>query len=112
MFAFMSVRDRIPRMRARMLAEAASQAAREDSARVIEEWNSRIREGRPMWSPPSLRAAIVAGYSWLEVYCPARQTSRAIDARMIDRQPEASVARSGTDHFSVVPAEGFEPPTP
>ncbi len=57
-------------------AQAADQAAREDAARVITEWNERIVEGRPMWSSPSPRAAIVAGYTWLDVFCPACQTSR------------------------------------
>ncbi len=88
----MSVRDRVPRMRARWFAEAAGQAAREDAERVILDWNKRIADARAMWSSPSLRAAIVAGYPWLDVFCPACQTSRAVDIRTIDRHPEASLA--------------------
>ena len=88
----MGVRDRIPRMRARMLAQAVDEAARADAVRIIEDWNRRIIEGRPMWSSPSLRAAMVAGYPWLDVWCPGCRTSRAIDIRAIDRHPEASVA--------------------
>jgi hypothetical protein len=38
-----------------------------------------------------VRAALVAGMLWLEVYCPGCQTIRALDIRTIDRHPLASV---------------------
>lgn len=96
--AGMGVRDRIPRIRARMLAEQANAATRARAVNLIEQWNAELSAGRtgtgatvPLWSP-SIRCAIVAGCPWLHVYCPGCETSRAIDVRTIDRHPEASVA--------------------
>jgi hypothetical protein len=40
---------------------------------------------------PTIRAAIIAGAPWLDVYCPGCRTNRAIDIRKIDRHPLASV---------------------
>jgi phage FluMu protein Com len=40
---------------------------------------------------PTIRAALVAGTPWLEVYCPGCQTIRALDIRTIDRHPMASI---------------------
>jgi hypothetical protein len=70
-------------------AEAA--AARAEAERVVERWNRAIAMGRDIWWSPTIRAAIVAGTPWLDVYCPGCNTSRAIDIRTIDRHPLASV---------------------
>jgi hypothetical protein len=43
-----------------------------------------------LWSP-TIRAALVAGTPWLDVFCPGCVTSRAIDLRTVDRHPLASV---------------------
>jgi hypothetical protein len=43
-----------------------------------------------LWSP-TIRAALIAGTPWLDVFCPACGTSRAIDLRTVDRHPLASV---------------------
>jgi hypothetical protein len=43
-----------------------------------------------MWSP-TIRAALIAGTPWLDVFCPGCGTSRAIDLRTVDRHPLASV---------------------
>jgi hypothetical protein len=43
-----------------------------------------------LWSP-TIRAALVAGTPWLDVFCPGCGTSRAIDLRTVDRHPLASV---------------------
>jgi hypothetical protein len=43
-----------------------------------------------VWSP-TIRAALVAGTPWLDVFCPGWGTSRAIDLRTVDRHPLASV---------------------
>jgi hypothetical protein len=52
---------------------------------------SRRFIARGIWWSPTIRAAIVAGTPWLDIYCPGCQTSRAIDIRTIDRRPLASV---------------------
>jgi len=43
-----------------------------------------------LWSP-TIRAALLAGTPWLDVFCPGCGTSRAIDLRTVDRHPLASV---------------------
>jgi len=70
-------------------AEAA--AARAEAEHVVERWNRAIAMGRDIWWSPTIRAAIVAGTPWLDVYCPGCNTSRVIDIRTIDRHPLASV---------------------
>jgi hypothetical protein len=43
-----------------------------------------------LWSP-TIRAALLAGTPWLDIFCPGCGTSRAIDIRAIDTHPLASV---------------------
>ena len=43
-----------------------------------------------LWSP-TIRAALIAGTPWLDVFCPGCGTSRAIDLRTVDRHPLAAV---------------------
>ena len=43
-----------------------------------------------LWSP-TIRAALLAGTPWLDVFCPGCGTSKAIDLRTVDRHPLASV---------------------
>jgi hypothetical protein len=47
--------------------------------------------GRDMMWSPTIRAALIAGTPWLDVFCPGCGTSRAIDLRTVDRHPLASV---------------------
>jgi hypothetical protein len=47
--------------------------------------------GRDMLWSPAIRAALLAGTPWLDVFCPGCGTSRAIDLRTLDRHPLASV---------------------
>ena len=58
---------------------------------VIDRWNRRLAAGRDMLWSPTIRAALVAGTPWLDVFCPGCGTSRAIDLRTVDRHPLASV---------------------
>jgi hypothetical protein len=67
--------------------EAAERANQRAALAVVERWNA---EPSPLWSP-TIRCAVVAGTPWLDIYCPACQTSRAIDIRTLDRHPLASV---------------------
>jgi hypothetical protein len=44
-----------------------------------------------MLCSPTIRAALIAGMPWLDVYCPGCGTSHAIDLRKVDRHPLASI---------------------
>ena len=44
-----------------------------------------------LWSP-TIRAVLIAGTPWLDVFCPGCGTSWAIDLRRVDRHSLASVA--------------------
>jgi hypothetical protein len=50
-----------------------------------------LATGRDMLWSPTIRAALVVGTPWLDVFCPGCGTSRAIDLRTVDRHPLASV---------------------
>ena len=82
---------RTDRLALYMRARAAEKAAHDEAVAVIERWNAAIAAGQgAMWSP-TIRAALLAGTPWLDVYCPGCRTSRAIDIRNIDRHTLASV---------------------
>jgi hypothetical protein len=66
----MGVRTRSLDVIAAMRREAADRAKREEAARVVERWNKAIAAGRDMWWSPTIRATIVGGTPWLDVYCP------------------------------------------
>jgi hypothetical protein len=87
----MGIRTRAPNIIAAMRCDAADRAKREDAACVVEPWNKAIAAGRDMWWSPTIRAAIVAGMPWLDIYCPGCRTRRSLDLRTIDRHPLASV---------------------
>ncbi len=87
----MGIRDRIPRLQAQWRVTAEERAARAEAVAAVQGWNARLAEGREAWVSPSIRAALVAGYPWLTVYCPGCHTSRTIDIRTIDPHPLASV---------------------
>jgi hypothetical protein len=60
-------------------AHAAERVAHDEAVRVVERWNAALSAGRgTLWSP-TIRAAVIAGMPWLDVYCPGCRTSRAID---------------------------------
>jgi hypothetical protein len=50
-----------------------------------------LATGRGMLGSPTIRAALIAGTPWLDVFCPGCGTKRAIDLRTVDRHPLASV---------------------
>jgi hypothetical protein len=53
-----------------MRERAAEKAARDEAVRVVTEWNASLAAGQgTMWSP-TIRAAVLAGMPWLDVYCP------------------------------------------
>jgi hypothetical protein len=76
-------------LRERQVADAA---ARAEAEAVVERWNEQLLASRDMLWSPTIRAALIAGTPWLDVFCPGCGTSRAIDLRKVDRHPLASVA--------------------
>jgi hypothetical protein len=71
--------------------QVADAAARAEAKAVVERWNGQlVTRGDMLWSP-TIRAALIAGMPWLDVYCPGCGTSHAIDLRKVDRHPLASV---------------------
>jgi hypothetical protein len=87
----MGIRRRGYDLAAFVRAYAANHAARAEAEGVVQRWNDAIATGADIWWSPTIRAALVAGTPWLEVYCPGCQTSRAIDIRTVNRHPLASV---------------------
>jgi hypothetical protein len=63
----------------------------EDAERLIAVWNERQAKGMPMIFSPTIGAAIIAGYWFLWVRCPACRTTNAIDLRTLDRHRDAAV---------------------
>jgi hypothetical protein len=72
--------------------QVADVAARAEAKAVIERWNEQLATSRDMLWSPTIRAALIAGTPWLDVFCPGCGTSHAIDLRKVDRHPLASVA--------------------
>jgi hypothetical protein len=67
-------------------------SANDEAKAVIERWSEQLSTSRDMLWSPTIRAALIAGTPWLDVFCPGCGTSRAIDLRKVDRHPLASVA--------------------
>jgi hypothetical protein len=87
----MGVRTRGPDIKAGAAKFRADRAGREEAEAVIDRWNRRLATGRDMLWSPTMKAALLAGTPWLDVFCPGCGTSRAIDLRTVDRHPLASV---------------------
>jgi hypothetical protein len=73
----------------RQVAEAAVRAR---AKAVIERWNEQLAASQDMLWSSTIRAALIAGTPWLDVFCPGCGTSRAIDLRKVDRHLLASIA--------------------
>jgi hypothetical protein len=87
----MGVRTRGVDIKAGVAKLKADNAARAEAEAVIQRWNDQLSCGREMLWSPTIRAALIAGTPWLDVFCPGCGTSRAIDLRTVDRHPLASV---------------------
>ena len=72
--------------------QVADASARAEAMAVIERWNEQLGASRYILWSPTIRAALIAGTPWLDVFCPGCGTSRATDLRKVDRHPLASVA--------------------
>ena len=87
----MGVRTRGLDMKAGFMRDAADKAMRAEAEAVIQRWNEQLAAGRDMLWSPTIRAAMLAGTPWVDVFCPGCRTSTAIDLRTVDRHPLASV---------------------
>src|SRR6201995_4855416 len=87
----MGVRTRGLDIKAGAAKLKADRAALLEAELVIDRWNLRLATGRDMLWSTTIRGALLAGAPWLDVFCPGCGTSRAIDLRMLDRHPLASV---------------------
>jgi hypothetical protein len=67
--------------------QVADAAARAEAKAVIERWNEQLVASRDILWSPTIRAALIAGTPWLDVFYPCCGTSRAIDLRTVDRPP-------------------------
>jgi hypothetical protein len=48
--------------------QVADAAARAEAKAVIERWNEQLSAGRDMLWSPTIRAALIAGMPWLDVF--------------------------------------------
>jgi hypothetical protein len=87
----MGVRTRHLDMLSTWRQAAATRATRDEAMGVVERWNTAIAAGYDVWWSPAIRAALVAGMPYADVFCPGCRTSRSIDLRTIDRHPLASI---------------------
>jgi hypothetical protein len=85
----MGVRTRGLDIKAGAAKLKADRAACAEAEAVIQRW--QLSRGRDMLWSPMIRAALLASKPWLDVFCPGCGTSRAIDLRILDRHPLASV---------------------
>jgi hypothetical protein len=89
----MGIRTRGLDIKAGAARLAADRAARAEATALIDRWNEQLAAGRDMLWSPTIRAALLAGTPWLDVFCPRCGTSRAIDLRTVDRHPLATRSR-------------------
>jgi len=87
----MGVRTRGLDIKAGAKRGADDKASSADAKAVVDRWNEQLAAGRDMLWSPTIRAALLAGTPWLDVFCPGCGTSRAIDLRTVDRHPLASI---------------------
>jgi hypothetical protein len=83
----MGVRTRGLDIKAAAAELKADRGARLKAELVIDRRNRRMATGREMLWSPTIRAALIAGTPWLDVFCPGCGTSRAIGLRKVDRHP-------------------------
>jgi hypothetical protein len=73
--AAMGIRTRGLDIKLGVKQRAAHKAARAEAQAVIERWNEQLAASRDMLWSPTIRAALIAGTPWLDVFCPGCGTS-------------------------------------
>jgi hypothetical protein len=56
-------------MKAGLKRDADDRAVRAEAKTVIQRWNGQLALGRDMLWSPTIRAALLAGTPWLDVFC-------------------------------------------
>jgi hypothetical protein len=56
--------------------QVADATARAEAKGVVERWNEQLAASRDMLWSPTIRAALIAGMPWLDVFCPAVRVRR------------------------------------
>jgi hypothetical protein len=74
--------------------EAARQAVIDRAAAqlrpIIPIWNAQAAGGE-LWFYPTIGGAVIAGFPFLDFYCPGCLQCGTVDLRQIDRHPSASL---------------------
>jgi hypothetical protein len=73
--------------------QVADAAARAEAKAVIERWNEQLAGSQDMLWSPTIRAALIAGTPWLDVFCPGCgvrgvQSRRRCRGSLVCTQPE------------------------
>jgi hypothetical protein len=89
----MGVSQRPAEQKAFLADMAAREADRKEALAIIEAWNTRLAAPQPELASPTLRAALISGYHWLHVICPACETSAEIDLRVVRRDPAMIIGK-------------------
>jgi hypothetical protein len=101
----MGVRTRGLDIKAGAAKLKADRAARLEAELVIDRWNRRLATGRDMLWSPTIRAALVAGTPWLDVFCPGCGPRRNVGSRPAydkPRPPDDLPRRPGRLDFCFV----------
>lgn len=81
--------DDVARYHARRRAENAAKA---EARMVVDVWNLRLEEDRPLLFSPTLRCAILAERPWLCVVCEACDQIAGIDCRRLLYLPDRAIS--------------------
>src|SRR5438105_3054319 len=70
---------------------ARDQAALADALATVEQFNSRVAAGRPVWFWPTIGAALITKHHWFVIACDSCQTITEMDLSMKPRDPDAPI---------------------
>ena len=80
-------------MRAGFRRDAAENAARAEAEVVIQRWNDQLALGRDMLWSPTIRAALLAGTPWLDVFCAGCGTTNVVGATAVYMHGMGTIVR-------------------
>ena len=83
----MGVSQRPAEQKAFIADRAAREADRKQALAIIEAWNARLANNRPLLFSPTVGAALLAKHHWLIVVCDACGTVTDMDVSMKPRDP-------------------------
>ena len=78
---------------AKFLAEGRADAAiQAEALLVVDAWNLRLAERRPVFFSPTLAAALISERPWLAVECGGCHQTAAIDCRRLLHSPDRAIS--------------------